>query len=98
MKIKYNRLSKENKIKYKKEYYQTNEGKYVKRKLLSALVCGILCLIISIYLLIDAYISHLGIWQYIYGSCVFVFGIMFIIFYFKILITKLNIYVIKNKK
>ena len=54
MKNNYQRLSKEEKKKISDEYFSTKIGKYVKRKLTSAFICGIFCIIISIFLIIKA--------------------------------------------
>lgn len=98
MKNKYQRLNKEEKKKISDEYFSTKIGKYVKRKLTSAFICGIFCIIISIFLFIYSYKDGLKFIDYFYNISTFVFGIIFIIAPFIIKNKKLNEYVIKHKK
>mgnify|MGYP004477407695 CR=1 FL=1 len=98
MKNKYQRLNKEEKKIVSKEYFNTKLGKYVKRKLTSAFICGILCIIISIFLFVYGYKDGLTFIDYFYNISTFVFRIIFIIAPFIIRNKKLNEYVIKHKK
>lgn len=98
MKNKYQRLNKEEKKKICNEYFSTKLGKYVKRKLISAFICGILCIILSVFLFIYGYKNGLKFIDYFYNISTFVFGIIFIIAPFIIKNKKLNEYVIKHKK
>lgn len=97
MKVKYLRLSAKERKKVKEKYYNTENGKYVKKKLLSALVCAILCVIGAIYLILDAFINDLLLIEKIYGFMILIFGIILLIAHHKIFIKKINEYVIKNK-
>lgn len=97
MKTKYQRLNKEQKKKARLSYYKTPNGAYVKKKLNTSLFAAILCEIFGIYLLGEAIIKDLSIWQYIYSVCLMIFGVAFIIAYFLVLGQKVNKYVITSK-
>lgn len=98
MKNKYQKLNKEEKKKINNEYFSTKVGKYVKRKLTSAFICGILCISLSIFLFIYGYKDGLKFIDYFYNISTLIFGIIFIIAPFIIRNKKLNDYVIKHKK
>lgn len=97
MKVKYLRLSKKERKEVKARYYDTNTGKYIKKKLTSALLCAIFCIICSIYLILDAFINDLTILDKIYGFMILIIGIALLIAQRKIFIKKINEYVIKHK-
>lgn len=97
MKVKYLRLHSEERKQAKKKYYQTQNGAYVKKKLKSALICSILCIIGSVYLIIDAFLNDLTIIEKIYGFVVLGFGIALLFIRRKIFVKKINEYVVKNK-
>lgn len=98
MKLKYYTLNKNEQLSIKNEFYNTKLGKYIKRKLFSSLICGILCMIISIYVIIDNYLNNKNIWEYVYGISLLCIGITFIIITHKVRIKKINNYLVKNKK
>lgn len=98
MKVKYLRLSKEERKKIKKEFYETNLGMYVKKKLTSALICSIFCLIMALYLIIDAFVRDLSLMEKVYGFFILIVGIILIITYRKISVKKINEYLTKKKK
>lgn len=95
MKKKYELLDKSKRKEIKSKYYDTSSGKYVKRKLISALICGVLCILISIYLFLST--KNLKVIDYIYNTFICICGIVFIIMAKKIEIKKINEYVIKHK-
>ena len=97
MKIKYLRLSREEKKLVKQNFYKTNAGKNVKKHLTNALVCSIFCIGISIYIIVDAFIQNVSFWNKIYGFFILGFGIAGIVAYHKIFFKKINEYVIKSK-
>jgi len=97
MKVKYLRLNREERKKAKQKYYQTQNGAYVKKKLKSALICSILCIIGSVYLIIDAFLNDLTIIEKIYGFVVLAFGVALLFIHRKIFVKKINEYVVKNK-
>ncbi|MBQ6840765.1 MAG: hypothetical protein IJO63_01455 [Bacilli bacterium] len=97
MKVKYLRLSKEERKKVKEKYYQTETGKYVKKKLISSLICAIGCLLFSAYLITDAFINNLSTFEKVYGFMILIVGMFLLIAYRKIYVRKINEYVIKNK-
>ncbi len=63
----------------KKEFYESEFGKITRKRLMRILICGLLCLIYSIYLLIDAIILDAAIYQYILSGLTFIAAIVFII-------------------
>lgn len=95
LKVKYLRLDKEKRKEVKQKYYETSLGKYVKKKLISSFVCGILCIGIGIYLLIST--KDPKFIDYFYNIRILLIGIGFLIAIRKIEVKKINEYVIKNK-
>lgn len=96
MKIKYLRLTKDEKKNAKEKFLQTEAGKYVKKKLTSVMWSGWLCMGFAIYIIVDAYIKKLNLFDYIYGSIIFVFGIVFVILAHRTYITKINDFITKK--
>ena len=97
MKVKYLRLSKKERKETKEKFYKTTNGKYVKKKLTSALVCSILCIGGAIYLIFDAFANNLSLIEKTYGIMVLLIGIILLIARRKIFVKKINEYVIKTK-
>ena len=97
MKVKYLRLNKKERKEAKNKFYQTETGKYVKKKLTSSLICALLCLILAIYCIVDAFINNLSLFDKIYGIIILGIGIALLVAHRKIFIKKVNEYVIKNK-
>ena len=98
MKVKYLRLSKEERKKYRDEFYQTDEGKKVKKNLRQSLICNILCLLISIYLIYDAFFKSISLMNKIYGISLFVLCIIGLFVYRKVYVRRVNQYVTKKNK
>lgn len=96
MKVKYLRLSKKERKEIKQKYYETETGKYVKKKLNSALICSALCIAASLYIIIDAFINNLSIIEKIYGFVILFIGFCLLIANKRIFIKKINEYVIKK--
>lgn len=97
MKIKYLRLTKKERKEVKQNFYQTKQGIYLKKKLNMVIFSAISLILISIYLIIEAFIKDISIMQYIYAFTILFFGVIFLTSYFKIKITKLNDYITKPK-
>lgn len=95
LKVKYLRLDKDKRKEVKQKYYETSLGKYVKKKLISSFICGILCIGIGIYLLIST--KDPKFIDYFYNINILLIGIGFLIAIKKIEVKKINEYVIKNK-
>ena len=94
LKLKYFTLNKEEKLKLKKDFYQTDFGKDIKIRLTRLLITGILGIIFSIFL----FIYHTTKWDIITGIILDIASLFFIIGSFKIRIDKLNDYLIKKSK
>ena len=97
MKIKYLRLNKNKQKEIRNKFYQTNNGKYIIKQLNIALICSLLCILVSIYLIYDAFINNSNLYDKIYSIIILICGIVGLIAYYKIKIKKLNDYVINNK-
>ncbi len=93
-KLKYYSLAKEEKVKIKEEFYQTEFGSKMKTRLNRLLVTGILSFIFSIYL----FISHTNNWEIITGITLLCASFVFVIASFKIRIRKINDFLVKKKK
>jgi len=97
MKIKYFKLTKEERKKAKNDYYQTPVGKYVRKKLISALICSLLCIAMALYIVIDAYINDASLMEKIYGFFILFVGLILLYTYRKISVKKINDYLVKKK-
>ena len=97
MKIKYLRLTKEQRKKVKETYYNTPKGKALKSKLRLVLVSIIGLIICAIAILIDAIINKGSTWDYIYAACLGLIAICFIVVSYNLRIKRLNNYLINNK-
>ena len=96
-KLKYYYLTKEEKKNLKKEFYSTDFGIQINRRLTRLLITGITGIIFSIYLFIVASTK----WNYVYASILAIASFIFIIGSFKVRIDKLNAFLVKknsNKK
>lgn len=98
MKVKYLRLSKKERKKAKDKFYQTENGKFVKKKLTYALVCAVLCTVMAIYITAEAFIINSSTWDKAYGICLLIIGIILLIAYRKIYVKKINDFITSKKK
>lgn len=101
MKVKYLRLNKEERKEARDKFFATEQGIKSKKSLNRSLICSILCMLFSIYLLIDAFKNTHETFDYIYGVCIAIISIMMFMFYLKIRVTVINNYLTKpnnNKK
>lgn len=96
MKIKYLRLSKEERKEVRKKFFETDKGILVRKKLNRSIFCSVFCILFGLYLLVDAYINTHKTWDYIYGTGILVIGIIMIFFYFKIRAIVINNYITKD--
>ena len=97
MKIKYLRLNKKERKEARKDFFMTNTGKYVRSKIRSSILCAIMCIIFSAYLIIDAFINDMNILQKIYSFAIMFIGIALLIASYRIYIKKINEFVVKKK-
>lgn len=97
MKIKYLRLTKEERKKVRELYYATPKGKALKSKLRLVLFSSLGLLLCFIYLITDALMHSGSTWDYAYAICILVFAIFFLVAYFKLRLKRLNDYVVNNK-
>lgn len=91
---KYYSLTKEEKIKLKEKFYQTNYGRSLQTRLNRLLITGVLGIIFSIIL----FIFPSNIWDIVTGIILVMASLIFIIGSFTLRVQKINDYLIKQKK
>ena len=94
LRLKYYSLTKDEKLKLKDEFYQTEFGKNIKYRLNRLLITGIFSFIFSILL----FIIHTTIWDITTGIILLIASLIFIIGSHKLRINKLNNFLISKKK
>ncbi len=92
-KLKYYSLTNEERNELKKEFYQTDFGKSIKKRLDRLFITGLLGFVLGIYLMFDAKET----WGYIYAGILIFFSIIFIAGSFKVRISKINTYLVNRK-
>lgn len=97
MKIKYLRLTKEQKKKAKDLYYNTPKGKALKSKLRLVLISSIGLFLCSILIIGDAIINKKSVWDYIYAASLAIAALIFLIVSYKLRIKRINNYIVNNK-
>ncbi len=93
-KLKYYSLTKEEKQKLKEEFYQTEFGQMLKKRLDRVFIIGIMSLVFGIFLIL----TKNNIWDLISGISLLIAAVVFLIGSFKVRIDKLNLYYAKTKK
>ena len=93
LRLKYYSLNKEEKIKLKSDFYNTEFGLNIKKRLNRLLFTGIIGTLFSIYL----FINPSNKWDIVSGIILLSASILFIISSFKVRIRKLNNYLVKKK-
>ena len=96
-KNKYQKLTKEEKAHARARYYKTPTGSANKIRFTRLLICGILCLGYSLFLVIWTLIKKENFWNYILAGTMFIFGLIFLIGRGKIISRNVNNYLGKNK-
>lgn len=96
LKTKYQRMSKEDKKTAREKYYATPSGKAMKKTLRNGLICSILCFLVGAYLIYDAFVNTNKLLDQIYGIVTFIFGIIFLLAYYKIRSKKVNDFLTKK--
>lgn len=94
LRLKYYSLTKEEKYNIKEEFYKTDFGKSINYRLNRLLITGVLGILFSIYLFIDAKNTL----NYIVAILLLISSIIFIVGSFKVRIVKINDYLVKKKK
>lgn len=97
IKNKYQRLNKDEKRLAREKYYQTKVGAANKTRFIRLLICGLLCIIYSIVLVVDTIIEQKTYWYYILAGTMFIFGLVFLIGRAKLIVRNVNNYLLKNK-
>ncbi len=97
MQTKYERLDKNSRKKARIEFYNTPFGKTLKPRFTRLLTIAILLIIYGICLIIEAIIKKGSIWSYISAIIIFIFAIVFLVGRQRVIIKKVNDYLIKKK-
>lgn len=94
LRLKYYSLNKEDKIKLKNEFYKTEYGLSLKKRLDRLFIIGILGILFSIYL----FIFPSNKWDIVSGIILVIASLIFIVGSFKVRIDKINLYLTKKRK
>lgn len=95
-KYKYQTLTKEEKRKAKNDFYQTDNGKNLKKRFDRLFLYSILLTMFAIYIVISAIINDDEFYNYIYGISLFVMAIIFLIGRYKIYLENINNFIVKK--
>ncbi len=95
-KYKYQTLTKEEKQKAKNDFYQTDNGKNLKKRFDRLFLYSILLTMFAIYIVISAIINDDAFYNYIYGISLFVMAIIFLIGRYKIYLENINNFIVKK--
>lgn len=95
-KYKYQTLTKEEKQKAKNDFYQTDNGKNLKKRFDRLFLYSILLTMFAIYIVISAIIKDDEFYNYIYGISLFVMAIIFLIGRYKIYLENINNFIVKK--
>ena len=95
-KYKYQTLTKEEKRKAKNDFYQTDNGKNLKKRFDRLFLYSILLTMFAIYIVISAIINDDAFYNYIYGISLFVMAIIFLIGRYKIYLENINNFIVKK--
>lgn len=97
MKIKYLRLTNEEKAKVRKKYFDTKAGLNVRKFLSMSMLCSVFLIIISIFLCYDAFYDEFDSATLIFSVVNAFFGLFILYYTRKIYIEKINNYLVKKK-
>ena len=95
-KYNYQTLTKEEKQKAKNDFYQTDNGKNLKKRFDRLFLYSILLTMFAIYIVISAIINDDEFYNYIYGISLFVMAIIFLIGRYKIYLENINNFIVKK--
>ena len=93
-KLKYDSLTKEEKINTKISFYKTENGKNIKFRLTRLFIIGVLLICFGVILIL----TPLSKWDIIYAILIFIVALIFILSSFFLRRKKINEYLIKTKK
>ena len=97
MKIKYLRLSKDDKKRARCEFNKTPKGIAVRKNLRNALLCALLSIIYAGYLLWDYFNKNKILTNVVMSVTLIIFAIISFIMVYKIYLKSVNQYVVDNK-
>ncbi len=93
-KLKFDSLTKEEKINTKISFYKTENGKNIKFRLTRLFVIGVFLICFGVILIL----TPLSKWDIIYAILIFIVALIFILSSIFLRRKKINEYLIKNKK
>lgn len=96
MKIKYYRLSKEERKEYRNKFYSTTKGKNIRKFTSISYVMDILLLITGVYYILDTYFNKGNKLYYYYAALIIVIAIIMFVSVHKLRINKINDYIVKK--
>lgn len=97
MKKEYSNLSKDEKLKIRKEFYATKKGQAICKHLKNAKIYALLAILYAFYLIIDFIIKKSAFYDLIIAIFVLIFGIGSIIYAHHIKIKKINELISSNQ-
>ncbi len=97
LKNKYQRLTKEEQKKTREAFYQTKTGQILKVRFTRLLITSLLLLIYGSYLIIDAIMKDARIFGITSGIILYIFAFVFLIGRHKLIIDKVNKFLIEKK-
>ena len=97
MKIKYLRLSKDEKKNIKKDFLETKKGSIINKHLRNSKICAILCFAYAIFLIVEYIIEKNSIFNIISALLLIAFGIFCFIYSHRIFVKSVNDYLVNKK-
>ena len=97
MKVKYLRLKKEERKAVKSEFLSTAKGEVISKNLKSARICGILCILYSIFLITSYIIKKSSIFDLVSAIAMIIFAIFTFVYANHIILKGVNNYLINKK-
>lgn len=97
LKNKYQRLSRDEKKKAREDFYQTNDGKALRYRFTRLLIVSILLILYGMFLIIETLVKHGSIFGIVSGILLFVFAFVFLIGRHKLIVDRVNKYLLKKK-
>lgn len=97
LKNKYQRLSRDEKKKAREDFYKTNDGKALHYRFTRLLIVSVLLILYGLFLIIETLVKHGSIFGIVSGILLFVFALVFLIGRHKLIVDRVNKYLLKKK-
>lgn len=98
MKNKYQRASKLEKKEARTNFFQTDFGKNLKKRLDRLIIYSILLIAFTIYIIIDNILKDNSIINYVTAGFLLIFALIFLIGRYYVIVKNVNSFMIKNTK